>query len=203
MLLYNFPNIICPSHSVYIHLPPPVWSKQEVPHSQLSFPLPNVRRGVSAELCVCAYTKGSSGCCMHCNSHVHSSMHLQSACLWSLSLSDLDGQKNCCLFRAFLFVLFRLRQWVEFNKTSLQTIRKSGHFLKKEVGEGDAVLNLTNLFWFRLFLLLLLFHSPPLLMKFLKMRWAVVAIETWCWQKWRLQIYSHSLLVKLDAITWN
>lgn len=40
-------------------------------------------------------------------------------------------------------------------------------------------------------------------MKFLKIRWVVVAIETWPWQKLRLQIYSCGLLVKLDAITQN
>lgn len=124
-------------------------------------------------------------------------------CISSLRVYDPSLSASNVQKHLLLFFMSKTVMWILKYIFTNEKKNPSRLLLKNELGEGDAALNVTSLFWFGVGFFCFVFSFPPSLMKFLKMRWAVVAIETSHWQKLRLQIYSCGSLAKLDAIAEN
>lgn len=99
-------------------------------------------------------------------------------CISSLRVYDPSLSASNVQKHLLLFFMSKTVMWILKYIFTNEKKNPSRLFLKNELGEGDAALNLTSLFWFGVGFFCFVFCFPPSLMKFLKMRWAVVAIET-------------------------
>ena len=159
-LCYNFPNVTCSSISVYKRSPTP----SSLSHFQCWERRQRSALRVYANGLIWMLNALQQPCSLlQCISSLH---------VYDPSLFDSGVEKHLLGF----FFLSKTMMWILQN-TFTNEKKSKWIFAKKWGGERRCCIwfDKSFLIWGGIFFL---FHFPRLLMKFLKMRWVVVAIET-------------------------